>query len=80
MTCTVGNIGYKFQRVSLRISEQTVDCLDDDLDDINILPLVETADIVCVGNLSVVENDINGTCMVDYIKPIADILAFAGIR
>ena len=56
---------------------QPVDSLDDDLDDVDILPFVESANVVRLGNLPVMENHIDGACMVFYEEPVAHILALA---
>ena len=49
--------------------------LDKDLDDVDVLPLIETADIVCLGYLAVMEDGVDGTGMVLDIEPVADIFA-----
>ena len=67
MAGTVGNICNKVKRCTLGVAEKAVNCLDDYLDDVYVLPLVEATDVVGVGCVSVVENDINGTGMVNYI-------------
>ena len=56
-------------------AEQSIHGLDNHLDDIDVLPLVETADVVSLGNLTIVENHINGTGMIYYIQPVAHVLA-----
>ena len=45
-------------------AEQSINSLDNHLDDIDILPLVETTDVVSLGNLTLVENHIDGTGMI----------------
>lgn len=77
MAKAVGDIGDKVKVGALRSAEQTVDGLDDGLDDVDVLPLVETADVIGLGYLSVMENHIDSTCMVDDIQPVAHVLALA---
>ena len=60
--------------------EQTVNRVDDNLDDVDVLPFVETADIIRLGNLAIVEDDIDGTCMVFYIQPVAHVFTLAVYR
>lgn len=63
--------------MSFRMTEDTVHCLYHHLDEIDILPFVESADIVCLTVPAFVENEVNGTGVVFHIKPVADILTFA---
>ena len=44
------------------------------------LPFVETADVVSLGNLTLVENHIDGTGMIHYIQPVAHILSLTIYR
>ena len=39
--------------------------------------LIETADVVCVGRLAIVEDEVNGTSVVFHIEPVAHVLALA---
>ena len=67
-------ISNQIQVCTLRATEQSINSLDDHLDDIDVLPLVKTADVVSLGNLALVENHIDGTGMIYYIQPVAYIL------
>ncbi len=58
-------------------AEQPVNGLDDDLDDVDILPFVKPADVVCLGNLPVMENHVDGAGVVFYKEPVANVLALA---
>ena len=80
MAEAVGNIGDQFQAVTLRIAKDTVDCLDHHLDQVDVLPLVEAADVVGLGNLAFMEDQVYRAGMVFHIKPVADILALAVYR
>ena len=67
-------ISNQIQVSTLRTTEQSINGLDNHLDDIDVLPLVETTDVVSLGNLTLVENHIDGTGMIYYIQPVAHIL------
>ena len=59
MTLSVSYISNEIHILAFLSAEQSVNGLDYHLDDIDILPLVETADVVSLGNLSLVENHID---------------------
>ena len=59
MTRAVGDIGDKVQVSALRAAEQTVGGLDEQLNQVDILPLVEAAYIVGLGCASLMENQID---------------------
>lgn len=63
--------------LTLLTAEQTVDSLDEYVDDVYVFPFVEAADVVSVGNLSFVENEVDGTSVVFYIEPVAHILTLS---
>ena len=71
---TVYDACYQTERIFLGVTKQTVDGLDDNLDDIYVLPLVETADIVCLGYLAFVENHVYISCIILNEKPVSNIL------
>ena len=73
----VGDEGDELLRLTLGIAEKAVHCLDDDLYEVDVLPLVEAADVVCVGDLSLVEDEVDGTCVVFHKQPVADVLALS---
>ena len=77
MSETVGDECDQFLRVSFRIAEQTVYSLYDHFDEVNVLPFVEAADVVGVGNLSFMEDKVYCPCMIFYKKPVADILTLS---
>ena len=77
MSSSVGNEGDKVHVLALFASQQTVNGLYYHFNDVDILPLVETADVVSVGNLSLVENKVYGTGMVFHEQPVAHILTLA---
>ena len=75
MAGSVGDVGDEVLIFALLTAEQTVDGLDDDMDDIDILPFVEAADVIGVGNLTLMEDEVNGACVVFDVEPVAYILA-----
>ncbi len=77
MAGTVGDVGDEVLIFALLTAEQTVDGLDDDMNDVDILPLVEAADVIGVGNLTLMEDEVNGAGVVFNIKPVAYILTLS---
>ena len=73
----VGDEGDELLRLTLGIAEKAVHCLDDYLDEVDVLPLVEAADVVCVGNLAIMEDEVDGTRVVFHKQPVADVLALS---
>ena len=74
MTLSVSYISDEIHILAFLSAEQSINSLDYHLDDIDILPLVETADVVSLGYLTLVENYIDGTGMIYYIQPVAHVL------
>lgn len=74
---TVGHVSYQVHVLALLASEQTVHCVYDSLDYVDVLPFVESADVVCLSDFSVMENHVDGTRVVLDIQPVAHILALA---
>ena len=77
MAETVGNVCDELVGVAFGIAQQTVDGLDDYLDDVDILPLVESSDIVCLGNFPVVKYGVDGACVIFDKQPVTHVLALA---
>ena len=77
MASTVGNERDKVFVGTFRTSQQTVNGLDDNLDDVDVLPLIETADVVGLGNHALVEDEVDGTCVVFHKQPVADVFTLA---
>lgn len=73
----VGDVGYQAKRLSFRIAEQTVYCFDYYLDEVDILPFIEAADVVRFSNFAFVENEIDGAGVIFDKKPVAYVLSFA---
>ena len=77
MTGTVGDVGNQIHIGTLGTTQQTVYRLNDDLDDVNVLPFIETADIVGLGHLALMENEVNGTGVILDKQPVAHVLLLA---
>ena len=73
-------ISDQIQVSTLRTTEQSINGPDNHLDDIDILPLVKTTDVVSLGNLALMENHIDGTGMIHYIQPVAHVLTLTIYR
>ena len=52
----VGYVGNEVEGVAFGVSQEAVHGLDDDLDQVDVLPFVETADVVGVGDLAFMED------------------------
>ena len=77
MSCTILDECDEREAVAFWMAEDAVDRIDHDFDQVDVLPFVESADIVCLTVPAFVENEVNGTGVVFHIKPVADILTFA---
>ena len=77
MPHTVSYVCDKIEVFAFSTTEQAVDSIDYNLYDINILPLVETTDVICFSYSSFVEYNVDGTCMVFDIQPVAHIFSIA---
>ena len=77
MSKTVGDVGYQVHVLALLASEKAVNGVDDNLDDVDVLPLVEASDIVCLGHLALMEDKVDGTGVVLHKQPVAHILTLA---
>ena len=74
VTLSVCYISDEIHILAFLSAEQSINSLDYHLDDIDVLPLVETTDVVSLGNLALMENHIDGTGMIYYIQPVAHVL------
>ena len=77
MAETVGDVSDEVEIFSFFATKETVNGIDDDLDDVDVLPLVEATNVVGFGYLAIVKDEVDGTGMVFYKEPVAYILAFA---
>ena len=76
MSCAVLDEGDEREAMAFGMPEDAVDRIDHDFDQVDVLPFVESADIVCLTDFSFMEYKIYGTCMVFHIEPITDIFSF----
>ena len=74
---TVSNVRYQVHILAFFAAKQTINRINHHLDDVDVLPLVEAADVVGLGYLALMEDKVDGAGMVFYIQPVAHILALA---
>src|SRR5574344_116746 len=77
MALTVGDMGDQIQVGTFGTAKQTVHSLDEDFDDVDVLPLVESADVVGVGDVALMEYQVDGTGMVNHIQPVTHVESLA---
>ena len=77
VTGTVSHEGDEVQVRSLGTAQKPVDCLDYHLDKVDILPLVEATDVVRVGHLALVEDQVDGPRVVLHVEPVPHVLSLA---
>ena len=77
MALSVGHEGNQVIVSTFLTAEQPVGSRDQDLDDVNVLPLVEPSYIIGIGDLSLVEDKVNGPRVVFHIQPVTHILSCA---
>ena len=77
MTGTVGDVCDEVEVFAFCSSEQSVNSFDEHSYDVDVLPLVESSDVVCFGDDSVVEDGVDGTCVVFHIEPVSYVLSLA---
>ena len=74
---SVGDIGYEMVGMPLRVPEHPVNSLDYDLYEVDVLPLVESPDVVCVGNFAFMEDEVDCPRVVLHEQPVAHVLPLA---
>ena len=77
MAEAVGNVGDEVEVFAFFATKESVNGIDDDLDDVDVLPFVEAANVVGFGYLAIVEDEVDGTGMVFYKEPVAHVFALA---
>lgn len=77
MSGAVRHIGDEVQVGALGTAQEAIHGGNQDFHDINVLPFVEAANVVGLGNLALVEDEVNGPGVVLHIQPVTDVLAFA---
>ena len=74
MTEAVNNIGNEIKGFTLLATKETIYGIDNHFDDVDVLPLVETTDVVSLCNGTFVENEVDSACMILHKKPVTNIL------
>ena len=77
MTSTVCHVGDEVHILALLTAQQAINGVDKHLDDVDVLPLIETTDIIGISNLTLMEDEVDGTGMIDDIEPVANVLTLA---
>ena len=74
---TVGHVGNQIHVFTLLAAQQTVHRVNHHLDDVNVLPLIETAYVIRLRRLAVMENHVDGPRMILHIQPVAHVFPLA---
>jgi len=77
VACAVCHVGDEFFARPLRPAQQAVNDADEQADNIDILPFGKATDVVCVADVSPVEDDVNGAGVILHIEPVAHVLPLA---
>ena len=77
MALTVGNVCDEIHVLTFRSAEKPVNRPDQHPDDVDVLPLVESADVVRLGYFAFVENKVYSPRVVLHVKPVAHVLPLA---
>ena len=73
----VGDVGDEVEVLAFGTAEEAVNGVDEDLDEVDVLPFVEAADVVGLGHLALVEDEVDGPGVVLHVEPVAHVLALA---
>ena len=77
MTEAVSDVSYQIHIFTLFSSEQTIHSVDNYLDNVDVFPLVEAANIVSFGNLSVMEDGIDSASVVYHRFTLTHVIALS---
>ena len=77
MSSAVCNVGDEIHVLALSATQEAIYRVDNHLDNIDILPLVKSADIVGLCHSALVEDEVNSAGMILYIEPVAHVLTLA---
>ena len=75
MPLSVGHIGNQVHVCTIRPAEKSVHRPDQDFDDVDVLPFIEAPDIVRLGCLAFMEDEVYRPRVVLHIEPVPDILS-----
>ncbi len=76
----VCDVGDKVHVCTFRAAQEPVYGVNEHLDDVDVLPFVEAANVVGFGNLTLMENEVDCPGVVLNVEPVTDVLAFAVYR
>ena len=74
MSSAIGYVGDEVEVFAFLSAQQTVNGFNHHFDDIDVFPLIESADIVGLGNSAFVENKVDGAGVVLNEEPVAHVL------
>ena len=77
MPRAVGDEGDELLGVAFGVAQEAVSDLHQQVDEVDVAPLIEASDVVGVGGLPLVEDQVNGACVVFDEEPVADVLSLA---
>ena len=77
MSGAVGNVSDEVHILAFLATEETVNGIDENLDDVKVFPLVEAANVVSISDFAIVENNVDCPCVILYIEPVSNIFALA---
>ena len=77
VACTVRYVGDEVHILAFLAAQQTVHRIDEHFDDVNVLPLIEPADVVSLRHFPLMEDEVDGAGMILHVQPVAHILAFS---
>ena len=77
MAKTIGNVSDEIHILTFLAAKKSINCVNQNFDNVDILPLIKSTDIISIGNLAFVENSINCSCVILNIEPVTHIKAFA---
>ena len=77
MSEAVGDVGDEVEVFAFFATKETINCIYHYLDDVDVLPLVEAANVVGFGYLALMEDKVASTGMVFYKEPVANVFALA---
>lgn len=77
MPRAVGDEGDELLGVTFGVAQEAVGDLHQQVDEVDVAPLIEAPDVVGVGGLPLVEDQIDSACVVLDEEPVTYVLALA---